>query len=188
MPAVDILGSLGGETVIAGFHLPQIGRPELLNLSNEMGQCSIANHSPVYSPRPSLVHRVGQALLVVLGTQREKKTQTLAQKAALWEGKERSGEKVATMVGSAVMEVLMVPSRHCSCLQASGRIVFSPDGIQGAPTGNSGFLLTSSLPFHSWEIHLKSFLKTLTNKIPLVVQYIYMCFGVYTSLKVWNKG
>ena len=26
-----------------------------------------ANHSPVYSPRPSLVHRVGQALLVVLG-------------------------------------------------------------------------------------------------------------------------
>ena len=95
MLAVDILGCLGGETVIAGFHLPQIGRPELLNFSNEMGQCSIANRSPVYSPRPSVIHRVGQALLVVLGMQREKKTQTLAQKAALWEGKERSGEKVA---------------------------------------------------------------------------------------------
>ena len=76
----------------------------------------------------------------------------------------------------------------CSCHQASGHILFSPDGIQGAPTGNSSFLLTTLLPSHSWEIHLKSFLKSLTNKIPLIVQYIYMCFGVYTFLKVWNKS
>ena len=79
------------------------------------------------------------------------------------------------------------PVTHCSCHQDSGRILFSPDGIQGAPTGNSGFLLTSPLFSHSWEIHLKSFLKSLTNKIPLIVQYISMCFGVYTFLTVWNK-
>lgn len=50
------------------------------------------------------------------------------------------------------------------------------------------FSLHHPLPSHSWEIHLKSFLKTLTNKIPLIVQYIYMCFGIYTFLKVWNKS
>ena len=95
MLAVDILGRLGGETMIEAFHLLRIGRLELLNLSNEMGQCSKASCSLIYSLRPSLVYRVGQALLVMLGTQREKKTQTLAQKAALCKGKERSVEKVA---------------------------------------------------------------------------------------------
>ena len=64
-----------------------------------MGQCSKASRSLIYSLRPSLIHRVDQALLVMLGTQREKKTQTLAQKAALCEGKERSVEKVAHQGG-----------------------------------------------------------------------------------------
>ena len=111
-----------------------------------------------------------------------------------WAGAQKCGVSLdtaskSTVLTGSVCSLLSGPiSCYCFCHQASGRISFSPDGIQGAPTGNSGFLLTSPLPSHSWEIHLKSFLKTLTNKIPLIVQYIYMCFGVYTFLKVWNNS
>ena len=111
-----------------------------------------------------------------------------------WAGAQKWGVSLDTaskstiLTGSVCSRLSGPIPCHCACHQASGCISFSPDGIQGAPTGNSGFLLTSPLPSHSWEIHLKSFLKTLTNKIPLIVQYIYMCFGIYTFLKVWNKS
>ena len=55
-----------------------------------------ASLTPIYSPMPSLIHKVYRALLVDAGDAERKKTQSLAQDASLWEGIERSGEKMTS--------------------------------------------------------------------------------------------